>query len=301
MNALHSSVGYSLGASSVQMDLLPRLHSQTCDVVQVINRKGVAPALGHLSIAFAEGNDILGYAIHGTKYKVALLTSPSRENLLRKKLRARIEKLEHDGHLKIVNSNRLGSLGEYPSSHKIAQRLDGVLMDADIVIIDGYGSNDRSNQLATGFASAGLEGAVADYFIASVAEHAYTIFVGQGCCAGAFKRWDPNIAFDNVLSIYRCNSKSEPLRFLIYWEKGSAGHTYGDDLMVNWRAKNSAGEYAWELLVGAEDVHLLYEFAKFLRCLGMAYQHIGDLLGRGRSTVHKWLTSPNHPSRNKFH
>lgn len=301
MNALHCLESYSRYGASEQFEAPMRANSQRCGIVEVGNRKGVAPTLGYLSLAFAEGDDLFGYSLHDAKYKVALLTSPCREAQLRKKLSARIEKLEVSGSLKIVNSNLLEHLYEKPSSREIARCLGAVLCDAEIVIVDGFGCDDANDRLAQGFAPIGFEGVVADYFIASIAEHVSTIFVGHGHCSGTFKRWLPSATFDHALSIYRFDKKSEPLSFLIYWKWGGAGHLDDEELMVNWRVKNSSGEYAWELEVGVEDMDPLHEFAEFLRRLGMTYQRIGDLLGRGRSTVHRWLTFDRQVSPNKSH
>ena len=235
------------------------------------------------------------------KFKVALLTSPKREAQIRKNLRGQIAQLGDCGLLKIVNSNCLASLNEKPSSKEIARCLDKVLSGVEIVIVDGYGRSNTADQQDPGFAPPGYEGGLADYFFASVPEHVSTIFVGQGCCSDAFKRWDPSISFDHVLSIYRFDKKPDPLSFLIYRERGDVDKIDGNELMVNWRVQISNGEYAWELAVGVEDADPLDEFAEFLRSLGMTYQRIGDLLGLGRSTVHRWLTSDRRVLPNKSH
>ncbi|MBT9520013.1 MAG: helix-turn-helix domain-containing protein [Dechloromonas sp.] len=301
MGALQWLEGYSRYGTPSQFEVPMREKSQRCGIVEVGNSKGVAPALGYLSLAFAEGKDLFGYSVQGAKFKVALLTSPKREAQIRKSLQAQIAQLEADGSLKIINSNLVANFDRKPSSREISRCLDDVLNKVDIVIVDGYGRSNTSDQLTQGFAPPGYEGVFADYFIASIAEHISTIFVGQDRPSDLFKHWNPNTTFDHALSIYRFGKKSEPLSFLVYWERGGTGYQNDKELMVNWRLKNSSGEYAWELEVGIEDTDPLHEFAVFLRRLGMTYQRVGDLLGLGRSTVHRWLTSGRHASPNKSH
>jgi len=291
MNALHCSAGYSLSETQLQLQFPKPLHANRCGIVQMGNYRGIAPALGYLSIAFAEGHDLFGYSLHGTKYKVVLLTSPNREAQLRKKLRAPIQVLETSGYLEIVNSSILSSFGEKPATPDLAYCLDGVLSGAEIVIVDGYGFVDATDPGTQGFAPTGYEGVLADYLFSAVAEHVSTIFIGQGNCAGAFKRWNPLVTFDHELSLYRFDKKSEPLSFLVHWPRRHGTSAEDDELMVSWREKDDLGVYGWQTASGIDPFDPLLEFATHFRRLGMTYQRIGDLLGLGRSTVHRWLTN----------
>lgn len=290
MEALNCSAGYSLSEPQLQFAYPEPLDLQRCGIVSVGNNRGVAPAIGYLSLALAEGHDLFGYSLLGTKYKVVLLTSPSREALFRKKLTAPIEKLETSGYLEIVNSSILTTLSGKHGSRNLDRCLDGVLGDAEIVIVDGYGPVDATDHVTQGFAPAGYEGALADYMFSSITERVSTIFVGQGNCAGAFKRWDPLVTFDHNLSLYRFDKKSEPLSFLVLKLKGHGASAEDDELMVSWRVKDDFGDYGWRTEAGLEPSDPLLEFAIHLRHQGMSYQRIGDLLGLGRSTVHRWLT-----------
>jgi hypothetical protein len=292
MATLIATVGCNQDAASSKTEAATCLNSQRFGIVQVGNTKGVLPALGYLALAFAQGNDLVGYSLGGRKFKTVLLTSVEREARIRKSLQASIAKLEASGQLKIVTSKDLVKHDhEKPSSREITRRLNGVLSDVEIVIIDGDGLGDANDQRVKGFAPTGYEDVVVDYFIASVPKRVSTIIVGQGDCSEAFERWDPKSTFDHELSLYRFGNKPGPLSFLVHWVRSGGADMPVDELQVSWREKTSAGSNGWQIESGVADSDPILEFAVHLRRQGLTYQRIGDLLGCARSTIHRWLTA----------
>lgn len=131
------------------------LEAQRYGMVWVGNRKGLAPALGHIALAFAQGNDIFGYRLAGRKYKTVMLTSDSLATLIHWKL---LTGRNGDDLPELMTfDDLLTDREKKPTSTQIVRRLDRKLRDAEIVIVDGYGSGDKIDHSGLSFAPADFE------------------------------------------------------------------------------------------------------------------------------------------------
>ena len=262
---------------------------QRCGYVSIGNRRGVTPALGHLALSYANGDDAFGYQLAATGYETVLLTTPVRAVQIRQNLFA--SQKANDPFKILTAEELLDHREEKLSPNQFIQRLDRELRDPKIVIVDAYELDKANDQRIDGFAPSAYQDYVAEYLIESASKRASTIFVGQGSSSGTFKRWDPKKTFDHELSLYRFDSKGEPLSFLAHWQRSGGADMRVEELQVSWRHKTSNGAYRWDIESGVADSDPLVEFAIHLHRQGLTYQRIGDLLGRGRSTVHRWVTA----------
>jgi hypothetical protein len=260
-----------------------------CGYVSIGNRRGVTPALGHLALSYANGDDAFGYHLAATEYKTALLTTHGRAVQIRQKLLARQK--ANDPFKILTAEELLDHREEKLSRNQFIQRLDRELRDAEVVIVDAYELDKAHDQRIDGFAPSAYQDDVADYLIESASKRASTIFGGQGSSSGTFKRWDPKTTFDLEFSLYRFDSKGEPLSFLSHWRRFGGADMRVDELQISCCHKTSNGAYRWDIEFGVADSDPLVEFAIHLHRQGLTYQRIGDLLGRGRSTVHRWVTA----------